>query len=61
MFEPHVNMHKEFGRTPEEVLIRREAFEEAAQLVDRFNGSPVVIPPNGSYASVIATAIRNLK
>jgi hypothetical protein len=54
-------MHKEFGRTAEEVRLRREAFEEAAQLVDRFNGSPVVIPPNGSYASVIAAAIRNLK
>ncbi len=61
MIQSNIPMHKEFGRTAEEVMIRREAFEEAAQLVDRFNGSPVVIPPNGSYASVIAAAIRNLK
>lgn len=54
-------MHKEFGRTAEETLLRREAFEEAAQLVERFNDSPVVVPPSGSFASVIAAAIRNLK
>lgn len=56
-----VVMHKEFGRTAEEVMLRKEAFEEAAQLVERFSDSPVVIPANGSFASVIAAAIRNLK
>jgi hypothetical protein len=41
--------------------IRDEALEEAAQVVERFNTCPVVIPPNGSLAIQIATAIRGLK
>lgn len=54
-------IHKEFGRTAEEIQLRKEAFEEAAQLVDRFNLGPVVIPLNGSFAGLIAAAIRGLK
>ena len=39
---------------------RANALDEAARLVERFNDSPVVIPPNDSFASVIARAIRQL-
>lgn len=39
---------------------RQDAFEQAARLVERFNDSPVVIPPNGSFTEVIARAIRQL-
>lgn len=39
---------------------RANALDEAARLVERFNDSPVVVPPNGSFASVIAKAIRQL-
>lgn len=41
--------------------IKNEAYEEAAQVVERFNNCPVVIPPNGSLATQIAIAIRGLK
>lgn len=39
---------------------RANALDEAARLVERFNDSPVVIPPSSSFASVIAKAIRQL-
>lgn len=39
---------------------RKAALYEAATLVERFNDSPVVVPPNDSFASVIAKAIRQL-
>ena len=39
---------------------RMNALEQAARLVERFNDSPVVVPPNESFASVIAKAIRQL-
>lgn len=39
---------------------RHIAFYEAATLVERFSDSPVVVPPNESFASVIAKAIRQL-
>lgn len=39
---------------------RANALDEAARLVERFNDSPVVVPPNDSFASVIARAIRQL-
>jgi hypothetical protein len=39
---------------------RANALDEAARLVERFNDSPVVVPPNESFASVIARAIRQL-
>jgi hypothetical protein len=39
---------------------RANAFDEAARLVERFSDSPVVVPPNESFASVIAKAIRQL-
>ena len=39
---------------------RANALDEAARLVERFNDSPVVIPPNGSFSTVIAKAIRQL-
>lgn len=41
-------------------LTRVKALFEAAQLVERFNDSPVVIPTNGSFATIIAKAIRQL-
>ena len=41
-------------------LARVKALFEAAALVERFNDSPVVIPANESFASVIARAIRQL-
>lgn len=41
-------------------LVRVRALYEAAALVERFNDSPVVIPPNESFASVIAKAIKQL-
>jgi hypothetical protein len=41
-------------------LARVKALFEAATLVERFNDSPVVIPANESFASVIARAIRQL-
>lgn len=39
---------------------RMNALDEAARLVERFNDSPVVVPPNDSFTSVIARAIRQL-
>lgn len=36
------------------------AIEDAAQLVERFHDSPVVIQPNESFAKTIARAIRQL-
>jgi hypothetical protein len=39
---------------------REQVLEEAAQMVERFNDAPVVIPPNGSLTSLIAKAIRRL-
>ena len=39
---------------------RTQVLEEAAQVVERFNDSPVVVPPNESFASVVAKAIRRL-
>lgn len=41
-------------------LARVKALFEAAALVERFNDSPVVIPANESFASVIARAIKQL-
>ena len=41
-------------------LARVKALFEAAALVERFSDSPVVIPANESFASVIARAIRQL-
>jgi hypothetical protein len=41
-------------------LARVKALFEAAALVERFNDSPVVIPANDSFASVIARAIKQL-
>lgn len=41
-------------------LARVKALYEAAALVERFNDSPVVIPSNESFASVIARAIKQL-
>lgn len=41
-------------------LARVKALYEAAALVERFNDSPVVIPANESFASVIARAIKQL-
>jgi hypothetical protein len=41
-------------------LARVKALYEAARLVERFNDSPVVIPANESFASVIARAIKQL-
>jgi len=37
-----------------------KALFEAARLVERFHDSPVVIPPNESFATVIARAIKQL-
>ena len=44
----------------EEESIDSKTLEQAAQLVERFNDSPVVVPSNESFASVIAKAIRQL-
>jgi hypothetical protein len=41
-------------------VARVKALFEAARLVERFNDSPVVIPANESFASVIARAIKQL-
>lgn len=41
-------------------LARVKALFEAAALVERFNDSPVVIPANESFSSVIARAIKQL-
>jgi len=41
-------------------VARVKALFEAARLVERFNDSPVVIPANESFASVIAKAIKQL-
>ena len=41
-------------------LARVKALFEAARLVERFNDSPVVIPPNESFSTVIARAIKQL-
>ena len=40
--------------------VDKRTLELAATLVERFNDSPVVIPPNESFSSVIARAIRQL-
>ena len=40
--------------------VRANALDEAATVVERFSDSPVVVPPNESFASVIAKAIRRL-
>lgn len=39
---------------------RVTALLDAAALVERFSDAPVVIPPNESFATVIARAIRQL-
>ena len=39
---------------------RVRALFEAATVVERFSDSPVVVPPNESFATVIAKAIRRL-
>jgi hypothetical protein len=39
---------------------RAIAIEDAAELVERFHDSPVVIQPNESFAKTIARAIRQL-
>lgn len=41
-------------------VARVKALFEAARLVERFHDSPVVIPPNESFATVIARAIKQL-
>lgn len=41
-------------------LARVKALYEAAALVERFNDSPVVIPANESFSTVIARAIKQL-
>jgi hypothetical protein len=40
--------------------IANRTLERAAQLVERFNDAPIVIPPTESFATVIARSIRLL-
>lgn len=44
----------------EEDSIVNRTLEQAAQVVERFNDAPVVVPPTESFATVIARAIRLL-
>jgi hypothetical protein len=54
-FEEEIEFNEAFGSAD-----RANALDEAARLVERFNDSPVVVPPNESFATVIAKAIRQL-
>lgn len=54
-----LDLEEEVEYYAEDSIVNR-TLEQAAQLVERFNDAPVVVPPTESFATVIARAIRLL-